>query len=54
MQDYTTRAQRMKRLPPVTLKDYAMPMVYAVVFVPLLYVAALAWFVISPVILGIV
>jgi hypothetical protein len=35
--DLTTRAQRMKRLPPVTLKDYAVPIAQAVVALPFIY-----------------
>lgn len=48
--DLQTRADRMKRLPPVTLKDYAMPLVYAVVTVPMLYVLMFAYYVIVNVI----
>ena len=44
--DLTTRAQRMKRLPPVTFKDYVKPMVYAVATVPVLYILVVAWSVI--------
>lgn len=44
--DIQTRADRMKRLPPVTLKDYAMPLVYAVVTVLVVYVLMFAYYVI--------
>lgn len=44
--DITKRHERMKRLPPVTLKDYAIPLVYAVVTVPMLYVLMFAYYVI--------
>jgi hypothetical protein len=35
--DKQTRADRMKRLPPVTLKDYVVPLAQAVIVLPFVY-----------------
>lgn len=35
--DLQTRAGRMNRLPPVTLRDYVEPVVYAVIALPFIW-----------------
>lgn len=52
--DIQTRSDRMKRLPPVTLRDYLKPFAYALVAVPMLYVFMFTYYVIANLMVGII